>query len=257
MIKLPSNYVPYDFQPDSLTMRPMKGAELADMSKAFISDDISFAIKAIGAVINVDVNQITIPDFYALMLHARYISMPKSTPMGIWKCQGSMYEDQKSKVQYSMLQLQGMMKAYELDKEHNQNPNDIMVETVACGIEHSVGIVESDFEFIELPADIEPLDPKFDYPRVRMLPQLTQALADPEICLTALAAQWLKDGDTLDEKLALMNAAPDLSLYDELSTLHAVRTYGVKQSVSKVCYTCGTEQPLVMVISPSIFFRVS
>lgn len=254
MIKLPSNYVPYNFTSEDLELNLMTGKELSLMSKAIIADDITYAVEAIGNVINVDVNELAIADFYALLLMARFKSMPHSPMEGNWICQGSVYRDIKTNVEYNHLQLQVMLKAFEKDPENNPDPDKIKVETVDCSHKNEKHVDLDDFEVLYLDENIT-LPEGFDFPRVKILSSLLESFTDPEQCLLATAAQWIKEGDTVSDKIDIMNKSP-LTFYDELSKFNAANTFGMIQNVVKACDRCGTRQILSIQITPDMFFRL-
>ena len=94
-----------------------------------------------------------------------------------------------------------------------------------------------------------------DFPRVRLLPSLLIALAEPEYCLTAQAAQWMREGATVQDKLDLLRDAP-ISVYDKLAKVAQENHYGIVQTVTKTCLRCGTKQNHVFNITPDMFFRI-
>lgn len=254
MLKLPSNYIPYQFKDGDLTLREMTGRELSLMSKSVVSDDISYAIEAIGNLINLpDINLITVPDFYYLMLKARYMSLP-SKPAAVWTCEGDMYKDIDTGVRYNLMQLESMVKAFDKDPENNKDPNKMQVETVDCKEYNSQEVLFDEFPIIHLDEDVQ-LDEDLDFPRVSLLPSLITALAEPEYCLTAQAAQWIKEGDTVQDKLRVLEDSP-LSFYDRIAKVAQDNQYGITQTVSKACHACGTKQNHVFNIMPDMFFRI-
>ena len=254
MIKLASNYVPYNFTEAEFEIVPMKGQQLSLLSKAVLADDISYALQAVDQIINQDINTITIPDFYHILMYARFQSMPASGVEIAWDCNGSMYRAETSGIDYNLLQLEAMNKAFEMDPENNPDPEKLIVEEVDCGKHVEQELRLNDFHILELPADTA-LEPGFDFPRCNILPSLLEAYSDPERVLIAGAAQWLQGGENIDDKINAMNNSDGLGLYDELSKLNARLTYGVKQKLPVICPKCGTKHQVAVVLTPELFFR--
>ena len=165
-----------------------------------------------------------------------------------------MYRDIKTNIKYNLLQLDAMLKAFEADPEVNPDPSKIKVHEEVCGKNNVIDVSFEEFEVVYLSDDIK-LDDDMDFPRCKHLPGILAALVQPEYSLMVQSAQWLREGATIPEKLDLLEISP-VSLTDRLAKFSTEHTYGVSQTVTKMCTQCGKEQQHSFPIIPDMFFRV-
>lgn len=256
---MPSRMYPYDFQ--ELTVKNFGVKQLGLLSKCLVQNDLRYMLEAMSQVIDKAITDLTIGDFYYLLAWQRTVSYPKSPVISEWHCQGYLYTIKgQSLPPMTLSTIQAMTKAWQQADENTRksmlDPDTTEVEEVPCNAECSEPTVFSDFPVIQL-GNVKPeLDIRLDYPRVSLLPTLVEALADPETVLLVSAAQWIKQGQTLVEKLFVLQDEPDLTLFDIAAEANSKYTHGISEVFDKICPKCGTPTSLLLKIEPSLFFRI-
>lgn len=255
---LPSRAHPYAFSGFNCTTFGMK--QLEKLSTSIVANDVQYLINAMSDVVDVDVNQLTIGDFYFLLAWQRMFCYQKSKPITAnWKCVGTLYDSKiTGRISYtSMLALNTAWDtANDEQRESMVDPDTIMVTELVCGNENSEPVTWNDFPRIWLPETKPELDDRLDYPRVQLLSSLIDAMSDPELVLLAPAVQWIKLGSTIEEKVEIIQQENDLSLFDIAAETNIEFTHGISEVFTKVCPVCGTEHELKFKIEPHIFFRL-
>ena len=198
-----SNFIPYDFK--SFMMRSFKVPELLLISRAVGEKNQLPIIQAIGNTIDVDVDSLTIPDFYNLFYWQRFDSYLK-TPFYIeWVCKN-------------------------------------VVSGTICGTENRERVSKSNLivHYLKDCGDIK-LGTGIDWPRVSILKSLDDKERDDPLGSMYSVAMWVADGSTIDEKMDILINSPDLELYED--AVHASRTfkYGVNEFVNTKCGGCGVK----------------
>lgn len=249
----------YDF--NALAVKPFGMKSLRLMSKTMVSNEAKFMIEAVDNVIPVDVNTLTIGDFYQLLAYQRYTAFPSSPPEAEWTCEGERYKLPTGEIQ-DLVGLRALVDIWDAaSAEQRQaggliDPNTLEVTKVKCGHVNKIELKYLDFPLIQLPEEQPELDDRLDYPRVSVLPSLLEALADPQFTLVAPAAQWVKDGNDIFEKIAILEQEPDLELYDLAAKYNQLYTHGISETAVFECALCKTKTNHVLKIEPSIFFRL-
>lgn len=249
----------YDF--DSLLVEPFGMKSLRLISKTMVSNDPRFMIDAIDATLPVNVGNLTIGDFYQLLAYQRYNSFPNSLPEAEWSCEGTLYQLPTGEKQ-TLVELKALVDIWENSSDEQKStggivdPNKLEVKKVVCGHNNHRVLKYLDFPLIQLPEEPPELDPRLDYPRVETLPSLMEALADPQFTLVSPAAQWVKGGNSIYEKIAILEQEPDLELYDLAAKANQMYNHGISETAVFKCEHCGTETNHVLKIEPSIFFRL-
>lgn len=194
----------------SINVRPFTVNELFLIADSIKTKSIRSLIQAVDNVIDVDVNLLTVPDYYNLYYWLRFMSYPKTPPYVEWTCNNLQVVDD---------------------------------ELVKCGHLNVSRLKKTDVKVHHLSAcgPIE-LNPMLDFPRVSLLLSV-EDLEDDNGPVRDLfnVAMWVKEGVTINEKVAVLRSAPDLSLYED--ALHASRTYvyGADEFVSIKCEVCGVK----------------
>jgi hypothetical protein len=111
-------------------------------------------------------------------------------------------------------------------------------------------------------------DPRLDYPRVSLLEDLNTANEDKQ-ALTAGktaqafqlddlvlvdAAKWIKEGDTIFDKIKILDSQPDLSLYEAASAANKALQYGVYEFTIVTCRGCGAKRRYRVLLDAPKFF---
>lgn len=254
--ELPSRFHPYTF--DSLTITNFGMKQLALVSKCLVTKDINYMIEAVGQTIDRPISDITIGDFFFLMAWQRVYSYPTSPIVASWVCEGTLYKIHDMEPM-SWTALQALADAWERAKEdqrvHLLDPSAQLVEEIECGNECNENTSLSDFPLIQLPIDCPILDSRLDWPRTNVLKSLLEALTDPETALLASAVQWVKDGNTIQDKITILSDEQDLTLFDLAAQANADFTHGISEIFVKTCPKCGTGHNMLLKIEPSLFFR--
>jgi hypothetical protein len=253
---IPSWLYPYSF--NSLTIKNFGMKQLALVSKCLVTKDIDYMVQAIGQTIDQPIQDLTIGDFFFLMAWQRVNSYPTSPILAEWTCEGTLYKVPDMEPM-SWDALQALANAWDQSSEekrqHLLDPANLLVEEIECGNECSEPVALSDFPLIKLPTTKPELDPRLDYPRVGILKTLLEALSDPETALLASAVQWIKAGNTIQDKIGILSDEPDLTLFDLAAQANAEYTHGISEIFVKTCPKCYTGHNMLLKIEPSLFFR--
>jgi hypothetical protein len=115
----------------------------------------------------------------------------------------------------------------------------------------------SQVEVVQLPEDQEPeLGPEFDYPRVALLEEYNDALADAELRYIAPVAMWIKGGDTLEAKIKLLEGdGTNLDLFTRAEDLDLAIVHGIRETVTLTCNHCRSKFGHKLDLTAKSFFR--
>lgn len=243
---LPSNFVPYSFK--SLYVRPLTVLELRLISKAAVLKEPQHLLRALDLVISEDIDQITIGDFYYLLMWLRIHSMPKTPYIIEWHCE-----------EESAVDAEGRRIMYD-DPEFGALISTGPVTYAPCRTHNSEIIHLTDVEIVSVPDSIEALpDPEIagvslDWPRVRDLASIQEAFQDPELRLIVGPAQWIA-GSSLAAKIAELEKQPDLQLFDYASAVNEQIVHGIRETTTLTCRGCGIKRPHTLALDALSFFR--
>ena len=242
---LPSNFFPYDYK--QLYIRPFTVNELKLVSKAAVMKELSHLIRAIDLVITEDASNLTIGDFYYILMWLRIHSMPKTPYVVEWHC----HESVLTNVNDGTIIL----------NDHNfkvpENEEDYEVKD--CSTHNSEVIHMTDVEIITLEDDFAGLPQdgalEFDYPRARHLQEIQEALLDPELNLLVGPAQWIKEGDTIEDKINILATQSDLQVFDDAAALNESVVYGISETATLTCRACSKKTAHTLMLDALSFFR--
>lgn len=139
----------------------------------------------------------------------------------------------------------GIEPEFDLDEEE--------VEQVMCGHRNNLALAMSNLTVLRLP-DIE-LDERLDFPRVSGLVEFIDYRSKPEFANIAPAAQWIKTGRTLSEKIEFLLDQPDTELFDLCSIVNQDVVHGISNILNVGCQCCGTKAMHTIDLSAQSFFR--
>jgi len=242
---LPSHYRFYAFR--EIWIRPLATPEGKLIFMAKKSQNIVYLISAVQACINVDVNDLIVQDFEYILHWLRLNSYPKKPFKVEWTCYNEV-----------------PVPAPELEEGEEPSQEEIdqeEPETVECQYANLTALSRSNVTINDLDSDIE-IPVELTLPTVRMfqetwvvnkqLLQLKQELIqgaeieDEELAelegqvYVANLAQWLKEGDSLQEKIQLLEQHPDLSLQGTIEDLRdRLDDFGVSEVIAVQCQKCG------------------
>lgn len=215
-----SGFHMYDF--DKIKMRGFLLDELMLLAKAHANKDASFVVQAVNNVLDVDVNILTIPDFYNMLYWLRIESYPKTPLYMPWKC-------------------------------------DEVVDTTTnrvCNTENfdRLSKVSIQVKYLkECEGYDQPLPPGIDYPRVPVYVSLSEKEKDDPLHEIYKVAMWVAEGTTIDEKMRVLRSQKTLELYENALMVANRLQYGVREAVNVNCKECGASRYYILSISAATF----
>lgn len=240
---LPSDFIPYTAK--SLFIRPFRVAELKLISKSIVLKNVKHLVRAVDAVIDMDVNELTVGDFYYILMWLRIHSYPKSPIMVQWKCDESIFfRPKKEEGELDKYLRYGQFPPKDNAEEYVKTP---------CDTANNEAIHFTNVDIHNLPEGLV-LPQGFDFPRVKHLQEVQESLKDPELQLIAPAAQWVA-GDTWEDKINRLNEDPTLDLFDTASAMQETIVHGVSERATLTCRGCGKKTPYRLKIDALSFFR--
>lgn len=259
---LPSRMKPYNCK--SFEGRAFLPRDLTLVSRSATTGSVAPMIEAVGQTLEgIGVQELTVGDFYYLVAWQKFNTFPKSPPFASWECDGVMYLTDKGDMEHEgrrffssdslrkaamdsdSAKAAGIEPEFDLDEEE--------VEQVVCGHHNNVALALSNLTVLRLP-DID-LDERLDYPRVSTLVEYIDYRAKPEYAHIASAAQWIKAGRTMSEKIEFLLDQPDTELFDLCSIVNQDVVHGVSNILNVGCSVCGTKAMHTIDLSAQSFFR--
>lgn len=270
---LPSNFIPYANK--KLMIRPFTVKEMRLVSKAAVLKETTHLLRAIDLVIDQDVLDLSIGDYYYILMWLRIHSMPKTPYIVEWHCPDYVWVEKESRrrlfkddpataeiraaldadrllVEQKLKALENTQigKTHEIEKCTTHNSEIIHMTDV------KIISLEDHFEALPDPRDAGVVtdDVEFDFPRVRHLDEIQEALKEPELRMLVGPAQWIK-GPTLAEKIAILERQPNLDLFDMASGLNEQVVHGIRETAKLTCRGCATSLNHVLALDALSFFR--
>lgn len=227
-----SNFLPYESR-NSILARPFSVVELKLIARAIETGDADFITQAIDNCVDIPVHELTITDYFHIYYWMRISSYPNTPHYMEWVC----------------------------DEEHDGQ---------ACNHENLTPLTQSELRVVYLsdlgykPGD---LDPRLDFPRVSLLQDLHLARESKELIaqkkeaefslddlVLINAAKWIKAGKTLRDKIKILEAQPDLELYELASKANKAYEHGVHESAFVKCGRCGAKRRYRVLLDAPRFF---
>lgn len=245
MGNLPSNFFPYPGE-TKIFARPFEIPELRLLSRAATLGDNNHMLRAIDLVITLDAGSLTIGDMFYVMMWLRIQSMPKRPYVISWDC-GEVVIVNKESGQWLMN-----------DDKFKMPEDEENYEARPCDTANSEIIHQTQIEIISLPDDFGGL-PKdsaieYDFPRARLYQNIQESLLDPGLKLLTAAAQWVKIGETIEEKLAVLETQGNLDCFDEAEKLNQSVIHGIGESTMLECRKCRKRLPHQLKLDALSFF---
>jgi len=248
--EIPSNYHPrFNYPFKQLWIRQFTAAEARLIHMARISNNLSYLLRAVDACLDQSVYSLIVEDFEYCLYWLRLNSYPNKPVYVTWECDNAIKKDaivkgkkqvvdkecgfkQSSQIKKTSLEITSIPDSFIL-------PKDFAFPTVAFML-----------EFDELKREIEDLEAKFEDPTIE--DDYNQLIGD--LYLAGLA-QWLKDGETLKDKIEILKNYPSLDLQERLEEFsNNVPSFGVSESIELKCQECGGETRRKLVIDYLSFF---
>lgn len=221
--------------------------ELTSLSIA--EDDYSPFIDAMQTLIpTVDINDLTLPDFYALVAYARIKLYPSSPISYNHVCRNTVFKTEKGKM--NSVELKKAIERKEIDRKAPVNP-------CRCDFKYTTYIDHIDnFDMVKFnPEGFD--DVRFAIPRVSILAEYKRLIKDPKYRFIVPTVAWLKEGDTIEEKLAIIEQSDSpLELVDELSKIAIQYGFGLRNSIETECPDCDKKSALPIHIDNQSFIRI-
>ena len=246
---LPSNFYPYPGE-TKMYIRPFTIKELKLVSKAAILKDMSHLIRAVDLVTTMDAGNLSVGDFYYVLMWLRIHSMPKTPYVVEWHCGEAVLVRKEDGFRMMNDDTFQMPKREDESKWRVEKCRSHNSEVIHMTNVEILTLDEENFSGLPTEGTVE-----FDFPRARNIQEVQEALADPEMQLIVGAAQWIKEGATLAEKIAVLEAQPDLQAFDEAAVLQETIEHGVVEDTTLTCNECLKRTPHTLVIDPLTFFR--
>jgi hypothetical protein len=237
---LPSQGIPYDSD-FKLYIRPFRVPEYRLLSRAVELGDVSHLIRAVDNVISVDANNLTIGDFFYVLLWLRINSMPKSPYVVQWMCEQPFFT-RKSDGKQLLYTDADWPTIEELRTDYNNAP---------CHTDNTSIIHNNTTEIVSLEEDTK-LPEGFDFPRMAHFIDRAAALKDPDFVLLAPAIQWVA-GKTWADKVAAVEADP--GLIGEGLDINRSVVHGISETVKFNCNHCRVEHTQKLELNAISFFR--
>lgn len=224
LTELPSRFLPYEQR--SLYIRPFSVLELKLIARSIELNSIDYITQAIDNCIDLDVYSLTIPDYFYLYYWLRIESYPNTPYYCNWEC------------------------------------NELQADKSVCGHKNVSPLTQNEMTVSYLESNLI-TDSRLDYPRVRLLEDLTIAalekkgsrqLFSSDDLLLVEAAKWIKDGDTIFDKIKILESQPDLRLYESAFHLNQTIQYGVYEFTLVTCGRCGAKRRFKVSLDASKFF---
>lgn len=282
--QLPSRFVPYSSRYlrdkcfDKLLIRPLTINELKLISLAVTTKDIRNLVRAVGLVINQPVEALTVGDFFYIMMWLRVKSYTKSPVIVNWTCNADYLtelrevdvpvtnQDNDLDLGIGQEPMGETVKTIKQQREFIYTPYDDddvdmmvsmgLLRRHTCSYVNTESIRAADLEIVSLEDDAD-LPADLDFPRVDLLYEssMFDLNKNPEYTKILPVAKWVAMGNSLADKLDILDSQNDLSLFD--SALYASEhcAHGIRETVSLTCASCGTKYRHVLDLNPLTFFR--
>lgn len=244
---LPSNFYPYPGE-TKMYIRPFTIKELKLVSKGAILKDMTYLIRAVDLVCTMDAGNLSVGDFYYVLMWLRIHSMPKTPYVVEWHCGEAVLVHKKDGTRLMndlTFELPTDEQNWRVEKCESHNSEVIHMTSVEI-----LTLDETNFDGIAQNGIVE-----YDFPRARNIQEVQEALNDPELQLIVGAAQWIKEGATLADKIAVLEAQPDLQAFDDAAILQETIEHGIVESTTLTCRECLKRTPHNLVIDALTFFR--
>lgn len=242
---LPSNFYPYNF--GSLYIRPFNTKHLKLLSMAVVQKDIAYQIRAVDLAITQDVNELSIGDYFYILEWLKMYSTPKAPVVVTWSCphQRLIHKETKEYISNAPDSLRAAAVT--------ANPDDYDLEP--CSTSNSEILHFTDLSILQLPEEgWDGLPEGFDFPRVKQLAEIREALKNPELNMLVGGAQWIA-GETLKEKFDLLDNQPDLEMFIKAQAINDTVVHGINEVATLHCRTCEAEHSYTITIDTLSFFR--
>lgn len=252
LLNLPSHYIPYNFKEVHITTITPKIIPL--MAQAVEQNDFQYALDAVQTAIDTDVGYLTEGDFYYVLYVLRIMAFKRNMLVARWRCASDVFRREDNGERWTQDQLTSYFNHWTNgNREGMTDPNEIQLEVVPCDTDNEANVEVQDLIVIELDKDAPyELDQRLDFPRAKFIPESYVISEDPGIGSLVRVARWLRDGETMMEKVKRITE--DMELYELALEAETKFRHGVTRHIVKTCSFCGEPNSLAMEVRPSSFF---
>ncbi len=244
---LPSGSVPYTWT--DLYIRPFEVPELKLISRAASQQDVQHVIRAIDLCISEDVYELSIGDYFYILMWQKLHSYTKTPLIVEWPCPADvLHRLRDGLVQTTELTDAQIAEAAESGKEE---ADQWKVEP--CGTLNSEPIHMVGLEIVTLEDGFK-LPEGLDFPRVNSMASISELLADPDLQFLIPAIQWMP-GSNAKEKMDHFESTNDMGLFRKALAANENVKHGVVQKTTLTCRRCRSRFEYVIPLDPMSFFQ--
>lgn len=208
--------------PEKFEMRMFGGRENACISKAVESKDMRFLlVDALGECLNVPLDELTIPDAYALVFQQRMLMNHVAPLRTYWNCKKPLFE-------------------YSDGVVNELRPEGGAINTFPCDA-NNVGVVDESSMTV---ASLSVTHDRFDLPRMRHYERASEDMF-------GWHAAHL--GPNFDQNVALLEEQQDLTLWIQLSEWVLASRHGLLTDIELSCPACKRKSVRTWDMTPVIF----
>lgn len=252
-LELPSRYIPYNFK--SVSLLNVSPAFIAPMSRAVEDDSLAPVLEAVQLCIDVDVKELTEGDFFYVLTALRILAFKRNHLVARWQCNGGMlFERKDTNERLTLGQVDAIVEQYREaeDKTGLIDPDQLQVELVSCEHRNEEPVTMDDLIMYMLPEDDSVnLDPRLDFPRARLISEAYDLSDDPDYGPFVRVAKWVRDGDTLLDKIEMIKN--DMDLFELAHQAESNYRHGISRYIVKTCRACGNQNTIAMEVKAASF----
>jgi hypothetical protein len=244
---LPSNFYPYPGE-TKMYIRPFTIKELKLVSKAAILKDMNHLIRAVDLVTTMDAGNLSVGDFFYVLMWLRIHSMPKTPYVVEWHCKEAVLvhkTDDRRIMNDLSFKIPEDEQNWKVENCTAHNSEVVHMTNVEI-----ITLDETNFDGLPQNGIVE-----YDFPRARNIQEVQEAYNDPELKLIVGAAQWIKQGDTLEAKIAVLENQDDLQALDDAAVINETIVHGIAETTTLTCRECLKRTPHSLVLDALSFFR--
>lgn len=248
----------------NIEIRPITVAEIKKFSKTRVSGDWTYFVDGILDCVRLDgkkpkASGFFICDFFPIVAEIRFLSL-KEPIVAEWICDGTVYLVEGLAGKQTAKSLREYYDHYQGlgddEKADALNPDEMLAQSVGCLTQNTVQLTREDFTILPLPDFQDDFDQEiFAVPTVDLLADLVKAQQSPSLADLLGAAQWLRDGVGIEEKIAILENQDTIDVFDRASKINIRYAAGIATLAERNCKSCDKQRLLRVVWGPDLFFR--
>lgn len=244
---LPSQGIPYQEKygvpaMGKMYIKPFELSQLRLLSKARATGNMEHIHRAVDTCISYPVHQLTLGDYYYVLLWLRMYSMPKTPYTMTWDCNQVLFKHKETKQLLTYEPTAVWPDEEIIEKDYVASP---------CGMSNAMPVHQSNIEILTLEEDFELPEP-FQFPRVAIAKDREDAQNDPEMMYLVDQIQWLP-GKTWAQKVDYANN--NFEDFQLAKFINEQVDFGIKESVQISCGRCKVAHTHSIRLDPAAFFQ--